>query len=94
MGQLCIDCNLYDQAQKRFEECCKLEKDNSDAISALALVNYLKGDLNQAEILYRKALIFNPDHEPSINGLKEVQAERKLKERIKSRQKDNKDEKH
>ena len=94
MGQLCIDCNLYDQAQKSFEECCKLEKDNSDAISALALVNYLKGDLNQAEILYRKALIFNPDHEPSINGLKEVQAERKLKERIKSRQKDNKDEKH
>ena len=89
MGHLCIDCNLYDQAQKNFEECCKLEKDNSDAISALAMVHFFKGDLNQAEILYRKALIFNPDHEPSIKGLKEVQAERKLREKIKSRQKDN-----
>jgi len=89
MGQLCIECNLYDKAQEEFEQCCKLEKDNSDAIAALALTHYLKGDLNQAEILYRKSLIFNPDHEPSLKGLKEVQAEKRLADKLKSRPKDN-----
>lgn len=91
LGQLCIECNMYDQAMNCFDECCKLEKDNPDAISALALSYFLKDDLNQAEILYRKALIFCPEHEGATKGLKEVQAEKKLRERIKNRQKDNKE---
>lgn len=88
MGQLCLECNLYDLAQSNFEACCKLEKDNPDAIAALALTYFLKEDLNQAEILYRKALIFCPDHQPSIDGLREVQTEKKLREKIKNRHKD------
>ena len=38
--------------------------------------------------MYRKALIFCPDHQPSIDGLREVQTEKKLREKIKNRHKD------
>ncbi len=46
--------------------------------------------MEQAEILYRKALIFCPDHQASLKGLTEVQAEKKLREKYKSRHRDNK----
>ena len=82
LGHLCIECNMYDQALHNFEECCKIEKDNPDSITALALAYFLKGDLNQAEILYRKALIFCPDHEGAKAGLKDVQAEKQLRSKI------------
>lgn len=90
MGHLCIECNLLDQGQQYFEDCCKIEKDNPDSISSLALTYFLKGNLEQAEILYRKALIFCPDHQASLKGLTEVQAEKKLREKYKSRHRDNK----
>ncbi len=87
MGQLCIECKLPQEAIKHFSDFCKLEKNNPDGISGLALAHFLIGDLSQSEILYHKALIFDPEHIVAKAGLADLQAEKKLREKMKKRQK-------
>ena len=51
----------------------------------MAVAHFMLGDLNQAEILYCKALIFDPDHKAAKAGLTDVQIEKKLQEKRNSR---------
>ena len=88
MGQLCIECKMPQEALKHFNDFNRIEKNNPDGICGQALSYFFLGDLNQAEILYRKALIFDPQHNGAKMGLAEVQAEKKLQEKIKPRHKD------
>ena len=80
LGQLCIECKMPEEALKHFNDFNRIEKNNPDGICGQALAYFLLGDLNQAEILYRKALIFDPQHNGAKMGLAEVQAEKKLQE--------------
>ena len=71
---------MPEEALKHFNDFNRIEKNNPDGICGQALAYFLLGDLNQAEILYRKALIFDPQHNGAKMGLAEVQAEKKLQE--------------
>ena len=87
MGQLCLECKLPQEALKHFNDFNRLEKNDPDGICGQALSYFLLGDLNQAEILYRKALIFNPEHPGAKRGLEDVQAEKKIQEKLQTRRK-------
>lgn len=90
MGQLCIECKMPQEALKHFYEFNRIEKNNPDGICGQALSYFMLGDLNQAEILYRKALIFDPQHQVAKTGLAEVQAEKRIQERSQIRRKNTK----
>ena len=90
MGQLCIDCKMPQEALKHFNDFNRIEKNNPDGICGQALAYFQLGDLNQAEILYRKALIFDPLHKVAQMGLAEVQAEKKIRESMPPRRKNTK----
>lgn len=90
IGQLCIECKMPQEALKHFYEFNRIEKNNPDGICGQALSYFMLGDLNQAEILYRKALIFDPQHQVAKTGLAEVQAEKRIQERSQTRRKNTK----
>ena len=75
---------------KHFNDFNRIEKNNPDGICGQAIAYFMLGDLNQAEILYRKALIFDPQHKAAIMGLSEVQAEKKRQESTQPRRKSSK----
>lgn len=85
MGHVCLELGLFTAAVEYLEEYNKIEKNSPDGIASLAMGYLYLGDLTQAEILLRKALIFDPNHQMALIGLAEVQTEKKLRKKMRKR---------